>query len=146
MSKSIPDILFQQLFWTFLTSSIASCLLLTIFFPPFTNNNKWFTPGDVKTLDIIAIAFNLCLTLTSLTTLFNSSVKVRNNKSSLILSYFMLPSIFILLTLAWGFSLKEKDIYPLDFSTLGISYSMVTVTFLVIHIYYYVKFRRRLKT
>jgi hypothetical protein len=101
---------------------------------------------DVRALDILAIVFNLCLTLTSLTTLFNLSLNVRNNKNYLALSYFLFPSLFILTTFAGILNLKEKDIYPLDFSTLYISYTLVITIFFVFHVFFYLKFRQHLET
>ena len=144
MNKSISNILFKQLLLTFLLSSISSCFIQTIFF--ISRVNKWFTVSDVMTLNILAIIFSLSLTITSLTTLLNLSIKVRHDKKSLILSYFLFPCIFILMTLMGIFSLKEKDINPLDFLTLYISYTIVIAIFFALHIYFYLKFSRHLKT
>lgn len=101
--------------------------------------------SDVMTLNILAVIFSLCLTLTSLTTLFNLSTKVRHKKNRLVLSYFLFPFIFILMTLIGIFKLKEKDIYPLDFLTLYISFAIVVVMFFIFHIYFYLKFGRDVK-
>jgi hypothetical protein len=139
MNKTTSNILFRQLLWTFSLSSISSCFIQTIFFG--SHINKWFTMSDVMTLNVLAIIFSLCLTLTSLTTLFNLSTKVRHKKSHLVLSYFLFPFIIILMTLIGIFKLKEKDIYPLDFSTLYISYFIVIVMFFIFHTRSYLKFR-----
>ncbi len=101
--------------------------------------------SDVMTLNILAIIFSLCLTITSLTTLFNLSTKVRHDKEYLVLSYFLFPFLFLLMTLIGIFKLEEKDIYPLDFLTLYISYTVVAVVFFIFHIYFYLKFWRHLK-
>jgi hypothetical protein len=142
--KSISTILCRQLFWTFLLSSTSSCFIQTLFFG--IHINKWFTIEDVLTLDILAIVFNLCLVLASLTTLLNLSIKVRNNKHYSALSYFLFPLIFITMTLIRIPNLKEKTIYPLDFSTLYISYAIVIVIFFVFRVYFYFQFCRHLKT
>jgi hypothetical protein len=143
MSK-LPGFFLKQLLWTFLLSSISACFIQTIFFSIYVN--KWFTTGDVFTLNILGIIFNLCLAITSLTTLFNLSIKVRNNKNYLVLSYFLFPCTFILMTLRGIFELSAKDISPLDFFTLYISYTIVVVVFFIFHIYFYIKFWRHLKT
>jgi len=144
MSNPVSNILFKQSLWTFLLSSISTCFVQTTFFSIYVN--KWFTVDDVLTLDILAITFILLLTITSLTTLFNLSIKVRYNKNYLVLSYFLFPFIFTLVTLIGIFRLTEKDIYPLDFLTLYISYTIIVVVFFIFHIYFYVNFWRLLKT
>ena len=144
MNKSISTILFKHLLLTFLSSSISSCFIQTIFFG--SHVNKWFTMSDVMTLNILAIIFNLCLTMTSLTIFLKLSIKVRNNITYLRLSYFLFPCILILITLIGIFNLTERNIYPLDFVTLYISYTIIVVVFFVFHIYFYLKFWRHLKT
>lgn len=143
MNKSISIILFKQVLWTFFLSSISSCFIQTIFFG--SHINKWFSMSDVMTLNILAIIFSLCLTITSLTTLFNLSTKVRHNKEYVVLSYFLFPCLFILVTLKGIFKLDEKDIYPVDFLTLYISYAVVVVVFFIFHIYFCLKFWRHFK-
>lgn len=143
INKSISSIIFKQLFWTFLISSVFSFTVLTIFFS--FQINKWFTMEDVMTLNILVLAFNLCLTLTSTTVLFNLSIKVRNNKNYLIVSYFLFPLLFTIITFVGILNLKQKDIYPLDFIMLYLSYGIVITVFFISHSFFYLKFRRHLK-
>lgn len=143
MNKSISNLLLKHLLLTFLLSSILSCIVETIYFG--SHVNKWFDRSDVMTLNIFVIVFNLCLTITSLTILFNLSTKIRHNKNYLILSYFLFPFIFVLLTFIGISTLKESDIYPLDSSTLYISCIVVIVLFFIFHIYFYLKTLRQLR-
>jgi len=97
------------------------------------------------TLNILALFLNICLALTSLTTLLNLSSKIRKNKKYFVLSYFLVPLLFTILTFVAIVSLKPKDIYPLDFLTVYISYSIAIALFFVSYSYSFLKFKRSIQ-
>ena len=143
MNKPVSYILLRQLFWTFLISSGSSFIIQTIFFG--IHVNEWFTIEDVMTLNILALFLNICLALTSLTTLLNLSSKIGKNKKYFVLSYFLVPLLFTILTFVAIVSLKPKDIYPLDFLTVYISYSIAIALFFVSYSYSFLKFKRSIQ-
>jgi len=131
LKKQIAKRLILNLLLTFLFSSFFTFIAISLLYEDKTGSIE----GN-SGLIIIVLAgtlWNLILTLSSLTVLFNLDEKVRHNKLLCILTFFFLP--ILVTTIVFIFSGS-------DFKDMWQPFSIMTLSFMVTHIYFFVKFSK----
>lgn len=87
---------------------------------------------------IVCIFMIFTLTISSTSVFLNLFEKVRTNKTYIVLSFFLLPVIFLFFSM-WYFMMIPKS--SRDYAEL----SIIIIPFFIIHTYYYFQFLKLLK-
>ncbi len=134
MTKNISNFLFSNLLKTFAISSLLTLIIFQIINYPreqldFEGREWWYM--DM----VMLVIWTMILTISSFSIFLNNYKSVRNSIISCFFSFFLLPIITTLV----GISISNRN--AKDWGTFFAS----TITFIVIHVYFYFKFRDKNK-